>query len=111
MRHLVLVKRRARFSTGTEVVRVFPESEKIGREGPVPCDKLDELSRPVMISKSYFPYDIICGETIHAIIQRLCHLATARCLRSCFALLLGRGTVSTAASVDVIASLASSSAF
>ncbi|GBM20252.1 hypothetical protein AVEN_216668-1 [Araneus ventricosus] len=38
--------------------------------------------------------------------QGLCHLARVRCLRSCFALLLGRGTVSTAASVDVIASLA-----
>ncbi|GBM83617.1 hypothetical protein AVEN_260294-1, partial [Araneus ventricosus] len=43
--------------------------------------------------------------------QRLCHLARARCLKSYFALLLGRGAVSTAASVDVIASLASSSAF
>ncbi|GBN84000.1 hypothetical protein AVEN_116798-1 [Araneus ventricosus] len=38
-----IVKRRARFSTGTSVVGVFSESEKIEWEGPVPCDKLDEL--------------------------------------------------------------------
>ncbi|GBN11176.1 hypothetical protein AVEN_184731-1 [Araneus ventricosus] len=63
-----IVKRRARFSTGTAVVWVFSESEKIGREGPVPCDKLDELSRPIMISKSYLLYDFICGAAIDAII-------------------------------------------
>ncbi|GBN80728.1 hypothetical protein AVEN_209889-1 [Araneus ventricosus] len=54
-----IVKSRARFSTGTAVVRVFSESEKMGWEGPVPCDKLDELSRPVMISMSYLRYDFI----------------------------------------------------
>ncbi|GBL87757.1 hypothetical protein AVEN_81361-1 [Araneus ventricosus] len=43
--------------------------------------------------------------------RRLCHLARARCVRSCSALLLGRATVNTAASVDVVASLASSSDF
>ncbi|GBN87025.1 hypothetical protein AVEN_129416-1 [Araneus ventricosus] len=56
-----IVKRRARFSTGTAAVQVFSESEKIGWEGQVPCDELDELSRPVMISKSYLLYDFICG--------------------------------------------------
>ncbi|GBL73508.1 hypothetical protein AVEN_159497-1 [Araneus ventricosus] len=81
------------FSTGTAVVRVFSESEKIGWKGPVPYDKLDELSRPVVISKSNFLYGSICGAAINAIIPRLCHLASARCLRSCFALILGRGTV------------------
>ncbi|GBM75534.1 hypothetical protein AVEN_50439-1 [Araneus ventricosus] len=63
-----IVKRRARFSTGTAFVLVFSEWEKIGREGPVPCDKLDELSRPVMISKSYLLYDFICGAAINVII-------------------------------------------
>ncbi|GBL75409.1 hypothetical protein AVEN_194600-1 [Araneus ventricosus] len=32
------------------------------------CDKLDELSLPVMISKSYLLYDFICGAAINAII-------------------------------------------
>ncbi|GBM04103.1 hypothetical protein AVEN_247970-1 [Araneus ventricosus] len=63
-----IVKRCARFSTGTAVDWVFSESEKIGREGPVLCDKLDELSRPIMISKSYLLYDFICGVAIGAII-------------------------------------------
>ncbi|GBL81523.1 hypothetical protein AVEN_143774-1 [Araneus ventricosus] len=59
---------RARFSTGTAVVRVFSESEKIGWEGPLPCDKLEELSPSVMISKSYLLYDFVCGASINAII-------------------------------------------
>ncbi|GBM04242.1 hypothetical protein AVEN_185872-1 [Araneus ventricosus] len=63
-----IVKKSARFSTGTAVVRVFPESEKIGRERPVPCDKLDELPRPVVISKSCLLYDFICGAAINDII-------------------------------------------
>ncbi|GBN23811.1 hypothetical protein AVEN_54964-1 [Araneus ventricosus] len=105
------VKRHARFFTGTAVVRVFSESEKIGREGPVPCDKLDYLSRPIMISKSNLVYDFICGATIDSIIPTPLPLSQGSVLENFFALLLGRGTVSTAASVDVIASLASSSAF
>ncbi|GBM93815.1 hypothetical protein AVEN_234922-1 [Araneus ventricosus] len=92
-----IVKRYARCSTGIAAVRVFSESENIGWEGPVPCDKLDELYRPVMISKSYLIYDFMRGVAINAIIPTPCHLPSARCLRSCFALLL--------------ASLASSSAF
>ncbi|GBM07049.1 hypothetical protein AVEN_268097-1 [Araneus ventricosus] len=63
-----IVERRARYSTGTAVVWVFSESEKIGWEGPVPCEKLDELSRPVRISKSHLLYDFICGAAINAII-------------------------------------------
>ncbi|GBN44042.1 hypothetical protein AVEN_182387-1 [Araneus ventricosus] len=59
-----IFKRRARFSTGTAVVRVFSELEKIGWEGSVPWDKLNDLSRLVMISKSYLLYDLLslfCG--------------------------------------------------
>ncbi|GBL88249.1 hypothetical protein AVEN_117826-1 [Araneus ventricosus] len=66
-----IVKRRARFSTGSAGVRVFSESEKIGREGPVSCDKLDELSLPVMISKSYLLYYFICGAVINPPAVRL----------------------------------------
>ncbi|GBN59543.1 hypothetical protein AVEN_199043-1, partial [Araneus ventricosus] len=106
-----IVKRRARFSTGTAVVRVFSELEKIRREGPVPCDKLDELSRPDMISKSYLLYDIICGAAINAIIPTPLPLGQGSLLEILFCTASGKGTVSTAASVDVIASLASSSAF
>ncbi|GBM30566.1 hypothetical protein AVEN_27605-1 [Araneus ventricosus] len=40
----------------------------------MPCDKLDELSRPVMISKSYLLYAFICGAAINATIPtRLPH--------------------------------------
>ncbi|GBL75926.1 hypothetical protein AVEN_234259-1 [Araneus ventricosus] len=90
-----IVKRLAKFSTDTAVLQVFSESEKIGWERPLPCDKLDELSLPVMTSKSYI-FMTSYVEPLMPSSQRICHLASARCLRSCFALLLGRGTVSIA---------------
>ncbi|GBM19201.1 hypothetical protein AVEN_79911-1 [Araneus ventricosus] len=86
-----IVKRRARFSTGTAVIRVFSESEKIGWEGPVPCDKLDELSRPVMISKSYFLYDFICGAAINVIIATALSLGQGSLLEILFCTASGKG--------------------
>ncbi|GBM44917.1 hypothetical protein AVEN_94520-1 [Araneus ventricosus] len=87
----VIVKRRARFSTGTAVVHVFSDSEKIGWEGPVPCDKLDELSPPVIISKSYLLYDFICGAAINAIILTPLPLGQCLLLEILFCTASGKG--------------------
>ncbi|GBN21042.1 hypothetical protein AVEN_75946-1 [Araneus ventricosus] len=82
---------RARFSTDTAVVQVFSESEKIGWEGSVPCDKLDELSRSVMISKSYLLYDFICGAAINAIIPTPLPLGQGSLLEILFCTASGKG--------------------
>ncbi|GBN89265.1 hypothetical protein AVEN_271744-1 [Araneus ventricosus] len=68
-----MVKRCVKLSTGTTVVQLFSELENIVWEEPVLCDKLDELSRPSMISKSHLLYDFICGTAIK------CHLPNASC--------------------------------
>ncbi|GBM90810.1 hypothetical protein AVEN_42529-1 [Araneus ventricosus] len=83
----------------------------MGGEGPVPCDKLDELSWPVMISKSYLLYDFICGAGINAIIPTPLSLGQCSLPEILFCTASGKGAVSTAASVEVIASQASSTAF
>ncbi|GBM80344.1 hypothetical protein AVEN_171866-1 [Araneus ventricosus] len=85
------MKRRARFSTGTAVVRVFSESERIEWKGAVPCNKLDELSRPIIISKSHFLYDFICGAAINAIIPTPLPFGQYSLLDILFSFLLGRG--------------------
>ncbi|GBM06158.1 hypothetical protein AVEN_167053-1 [Araneus ventricosus] len=86
-----IVKRRARLYIGTPVIPVFSESEKIGREGPVPCDKLEELSRSVMISKPYFLYDFVCGAANNAIIPTTLPLGQGSLLEILFCTASGKG--------------------
>ncbi|GBM89395.1 hypothetical protein AVEN_5978-1, partial [Araneus ventricosus] len=86
-----IVKRRDRFSTVTAVVRVFSESEKIGWEGPVPCDKLDDLSLSLMISKSHLLYDFIYGAAINAIIPTPLPLDQCSQLEILFCTASGKG--------------------